>query len=123
MRDRDTIKGLENLANTFLKKHPVVFGIKDSWLCYELLMQAQLLIDTQEEEIKRLADVVQKTDEAFYRKCDEVKRAKREAITEFAERLKDKSISRFQSRPYDDVVTGDIIDNLVKEMVGDTNDR
>ena len=43
------------------------------------------LINRQKAEIERLTAVVDKTDAAYFRKVDEVQRAKAEAIKEFAE--------------------------------------
>jgi archaellum component FlaC len=47
-----------------------------------------------------------------------IKTAKTEAIKEFAERLKEKAMQKFDWNEYVEV---EEIDNLVKEMVGDDN--
>lgn len=73
-------------------------------------------------EIDRLRDVVEKTDNAYYRKVDEVRTAKANAITEFAENAKEELyewVGADNSIPFYRIKK--VIDTLVKEMVGDNN--
>ena len=51
------------------------------------IYKMQKLIESQKAEIERLRDVVDKTDAAYYRKVDEVRVAKAEAIKDFAETI------------------------------------
>ena len=85
----------------------------------ELMESFIEMFNRQKAEIERLRDVVEKTDNAYYQKVDEVRIAKANAIKEFAELIKQNHGALFNtiySRRF-----GEIIDNLAKEMVGDDN--
>ena len=56
---------------------------------------------------------------SFYNELKQLKIAKSEAYKEFAERLKEKAMQKFDWNEYVEV---EDIDNLVKEMVGENND-
>lgn len=84
------------------------------------IVKLKIKVEQQKVEIERLWEVLENRGE-ICKSCDEkytekIKRAKTEAIKEFAERLKKIAIEK-GSVP---IVFVDI-DNLVKEMVGDNN--
>ena len=77
-------------------------------------------------QIQKDYDYTRKQALDFYDRIDDIKKAKSEAIKEFAERLKEKRYSRPMSQAEyfglseeKWVVNVDVIDNLVKEMVGE----
>ena len=86
-----------------------------------LMKDALSLVNRQKAEIERLtASVERLADESDARDIDEynmVCRVRAEAVKEFAERLKDEKLLCAGAVPWYDI--HEIIDNLVKEMVGD----
>lgn len=114
--------------------------------CFSKLFKETLdLINHQRAEIERLKKIGTEADNFARAICNErmlkgkpvadyedlqeyIKKAKAEAIKEFAERLKEESsiecdVSMGFGRPcYEDAIPIIAVDNLVKEMVGDEND-
>ena len=81
---------------------------------FELICDALDFINRQQEEIEALV-AGQKTLQKY------IAKAKAEAVKEFAERLKEKSFKTIRNYGLTkDVVEVCDIDNLVKEMVGET---
>ena len=80
------------------------------------------LIDRQEAEIERLKkrnEMLSNTrDSVLITHARELRRAKSEAIKEFAERLK-RSLTEYPVCYFKEPVTSTQIDNLVEEMVGE----
>ena len=123
MTDNEIIKALECCKCDDCDNCPNDFGN-----CYANLAGYALdLINRQKAEIERLVGVIDKTDAAYFQKVDEVKRAKAEAVKEFAERLKDRKSVFYVDSPYGDYFDGisavsiGEINALIKEMVGDNN--
>ena len=130
MTDNEIIKALECCAyNSVCDGCPLREFCKTAKPSefYKLIID---LINRQKAEIERLVGVIDKTDAAYFQKVDEVKRAKAEAIKEFAERLKGKA----ETETYDELnpsgkmfhyeyryVDIEDIDTVYKEMVGDNN--
>ena len=110
MMDNEIIKSLKCCAAALM--------YDDEGNLYRLALD---LINRQKAEIERLCAVVDKTDAAYYRKVDEVRIAKAEAIKEFAERLKEKFLCDEQIVGMAWVNAIAHTDILVKEMVGDSN--
>lgn len=80
---------------------------------YELYFKQQAEIERLEEDSKRLKKVQMQLDDL----CIMHRTIRAEAIKEFAERLKERARPTAE---FCEVVLGADIDNLVKEMVGDT---
>ena len=77
----------------------------------------------QRRQIRELCDVCDMFEEVADRAFGSVEKVKADAIKEFAERLKNKLVATTKTIAGDYVfkISGDFIDNLVKEMVGDNN--
>lgn len=91
---------------------------------YELNEKALDLITRQQVEIERLniENMLTMSERnafraSFYEVSKQLKTAKSKAVKEFAERLKEKAMQKFDWNEYVEV---EEIDNIVKEMVGDT---
>lgn len=130
MTDSELIKALENLINTYNEK-----GV---YVDTENLQQQVLdLINSQKEEIERLKSQCENTQIGYnFLKSDferlkgstivnnimEIQRIKREAkaeaYKEFAQIIKDKWFDNRYDSP--DIDFDDFIDNLLKEMVGES---
>ena len=146
MTDNEIIKALECCKNDDCDNCPNDFGN-----CYANLSGYSLeLINRQQEEIDRLrkevnlvsiqfqdlqeryeevqTEIEQWKEEANkYQKLwctsvDDIETAKSEAYKEFAERLKDGAQMADCFDSYNMVVGTHFIDNLLKEMVGETDD-
>ena len=119
MTDNEIIKALED------KTHKAEYSWVDSSYCdveVSLLKNALDLINRQQAEVERLQKGNDELGKAiagayelncFLEATRKIVRV--EAIKEFAERLDKKTIATAE---YCDVVLGQDIDNLVKEMVG-----
>ena len=88
------------------------------------IVDLKIKVEQERAEIDRLRKVLENSGE-ICKSCDEkytekIKRAKADAIKEFAERLKKKAgIFPYHYKGLIKAVTVEKIDNLVKEMVGD----
>ena len=122
MTDNEIIKALELCANLEECKDCPMANMQkyDTDICeHQIMLYALDLINRQKAEIERLTaerdamhqDVI--TAEEYAWQC---KTAKAESIKEFAERLK----SRLITVTY--INFDDIINNLLKETVGDNNE-
>lgn len=89
---------------------------EDTFYC-EILRDALDLINRQQAEIEQWKEEANRYQNLYCMSEDDIGKAKSEAVKEFAERLKDKSLTKWD---YHDAVDIEEIDNLVKEMVGDT---
>jgi hypothetical protein len=119
MNDNEIIKALEccSLNINVCDYCPIDQKNKDNCNCGMLLTQCSLdLINRKTAEIERLKGSIMAGAEVVRAVEQELKTAKVEAIKEFAERLKEKRDGG--TYPY---VLVNVIDNLVKEMVGDDN--
>lgn len=127
MTDDEIIKALECCAQPILicSECPY-YDIHVPYPCADQLKWAALnLIDSQKAEIERLNTENMLTlsernafRTSFYEVSKQLKTAKSEAVREFAERLKENLQWDVE---YDNkLVFESDIDNLVKEMVGDT---
>lgn len=108
MTDNEIIKALECCKSSVASCEECPMYVKGV-IChgYELNKKALALIISQQAEIERLQKY--NTDVAYKHRNDGIK--------EFAERLKDKSLTKWD---YHDAVDIEEIDDLVREMVGDT---
>lgn len=115
MTDKEIIKALES------EIHLVEYADSSyaDNVSLELLKNALDVINRQQAEIEMLESIIN-TDNQMIKslnKCYEI--SKTEAIKEFADRLKEKFLTAFDSYAY--VTYGDVvmaIENIVKEMVG-----
>ena len=138
MTDEQIIKGLECCADdSVIRCEECPYGV-NIFACNQMQMRKDALdlINRQQAEIEKLdkesTNIVKMLDE----KCDECiefnnRRAKAEAIKEFAERLhchcesiinepwNEKAYPNSWACAYKEFE--DVIENLVKEMVGDTD--
>ena len=136
MTDNEIIKALECCSN-YNDCDKCNFEPKDNkkktiGCCLEIMKNALDTITRQQAEIERLKECpkcVYEYDGEITEYCVQgpcsnfktVEQVKSEAYKEFAERLKDRSDSRFDySELVFEISEGDI-DNLVKEMVGEDN--
>lgn len=116
MTDAEIIKALECCAGD--DGCDVCPMYKPSSECItELQGKALDLINRQKAEIERLKRLLEE-EEAKYKEC--AKRFYKEAIKEFAERLKDKQQTFISDEYAYKFIYLIEIDNLAKEMVGDT---
>ena len=117
MIDNEIVKALECHASDaeFCKLCPLT---NEEWCSVKLARNTLDLINYQQAEIERLS---KKNEELAEILSDTIRiryaEAKAEAIKEFAERLQQRTRPTLE---YCEVVLGSDIDNLVKEMVGDT---
>ena len=88
---------------------------------YQLCEDTLDLINRQEAEIERLNDVVQRLQYHSRNLCIlekmQINRIKSNSIREFVSRLKNIVVSKYE---YTDIRVFEEIDNLVKEMVGES---
>lgn len=132
MTENDIIKALEQHIESTKN---IKYGARKKTLVdAELLKDILDLINRQQAEIEKLKEASEEAVSCFHRmeslyniKCMELKVAKAEAVKEFAERLKEKAVDvgicDAQGNGYGGatvILIGDI-DNLVKEMVGETD--
>lgn len=76
------------------------------------------LINRQKTEIEKLNEIIKNCHQEILRKCDDCnEQIKAESYKEFAERLKEKALLRWDWDSYVDNIKD--IDNLLKEMIGD----
>ena len=78
------------------------------------------IVEQQQAEIERLKKLLAEADTS-YNKC--AKRFYKEAIKEFTERLKSSIYINTDLLVYQCEEVESVIDGIVKEMVGETNDR
>ena len=115
MTDNEIIKALELCVyGDYAKCH---YDCPYKRHCSLLTKDALDLINSQNAEIDRLRDVVEKTDNAYYQKVDEVRTAKAEAIKEFVVKL----LFEFRAGVFGYSYIRHIIKSIAKEMVGDNN--
>ena len=126
MTDNEIIKALECCSDDepkFCSVCPYYLQDKDNDYCREDMNKDALsIINRQKAEIERLEDL----GKCYYTSLQQIAKSnheiKAEAIKEFAERLKKVSAKRTRD-VYGERIFFKDIDNLVKEMVGDTNDQ
>ena len=120
-----TDEQIKKMLGTIIKQneHKVLNGIPNNICCLnmELTKAMRDLINRQEAEIDELSG-------AILRLVVALENAKSEAIKEFAERLKKSAFDcdvsfGFGREHYTEAVTVFEIDNLVKEMVGENDER
>ena len=119
MTDNEIVKALTEFRNTLDDGYSTAIeygGKRDEWIEKELnlLCDAIDLINRLQTENERLSQFGVTLLRNGSKLFEEIQTAKAEAIKEFAERLK----SRLLTVSY--MNFDDVIDNLVKEMVGDT---
>ena len=131
MTDNEIIKALECCSTaqncTPCKYEPTEYQKGTVGCCNELMKNAIDLIKRQQAEIQRLNAMVSAAEDYVYPlpfktlHDEEIAKAKSEAITEFAERLKD--MHKHNTTSVVSLVTlfGDI-NKMVKEMTEDIND-
>jgi hypothetical protein len=132
MTDAEIIKALEYCKNQGFVSKCCECRYKNSSGCVELLITDALdLINRQKAEIERLeteyesvyeqarADILGNMADGGTSCHWCIEQHKAEAIKEFAERLKERKFYVNFCRMYRCVVSVKVIDNLVKEMVGD----
>ena len=126
MTDNEIIKALECCGKPVneecCSECPYYLGGQEN--CHKLLGDIIDLINRQQAEIERLSNFV--TEERCIEIAREmipaiVKQAKSEAYKEFAERLKE-SKKQYEGTLAGMTFTMTELDNLVKEMVGETDD-
>lgn len=129
MTDNEIIKALECCVRGNCKGCPREKELDEA--CASIVKDALELLYRQQAEIERLNSLV---DDHFWDFCSiagcegasndcwktcpdsHYNKIKNDAVKEFAETLKDKSLTKWD---YHDAVDIEEIDNLVKEMVGD----
>lgn len=117
MTDKEIINALECLCGDEIPCKDCAYK-SDAFACRRMTaIDALDLINRQQAAIERLTDYNENLQTANTALSNEILEAKSEAVREFAERLKDKSLTKWD---YHDAVDIEEIDNLVKEMVGDT---
>lgn len=128
MNDNKIIKALECCIKGTTSDVCVDCPLRTTDICTEeengVLKLALDLINHQQADNERLKKLLEEA-EAKYTKC--AKRFYKEGIKEFAKRLKDYYINHKRyKRPYAHTLIDylfDIIDDLVKEMVGDNDEK
>ena len=125
LTDKEIIKALEQCVKRGNRNY-------DTDLVLDLItrQQAEILrlksmnqakLDTIHDlqvEIEQLKEEANKYQNLWCMAIDDIEKAKSEAVKEFAEKLKEKAMQKFDWNEYVEV---DEIDNLVKEMAGDDN--
>jgi FtsZ-binding cell division protein ZapB len=128
MTDNDIIKALEFCADSRdTDKHCLKCPYCNESYCLDKMMADALdLINRQKAEIERLKEkhklAVEEREANVKGFTESLKTVKAEAIKEFAERLKEKGMPVTGGRGFEGVYvmcSNIVIDNLVKEMVGD----
>lgn len=131
MTDNEIIKALECCADEISRCYECPYESLRYSECYELITRNAFdLINRQKAEIERLQSELSIWKDIAHRETIYVSIAKAEAVKEFAERLKEelegeyiKATNRLENAQNIVVSTNiKIIDNLVKEMVGENND-
>lgn len=119
MTDTEIIKALECCCkNNNCEGCPLDYLTFSSQCASELAVKSLDLINRQKAEIERLKKLLEEAD-VNYNKC--AKRFYKEAIKEFAYRLKQKSEYYENGQGWEGrICYEDDIDKLLKEMVGDT---
>lgn len=135
MTDNEIIKALEHCKNQGFVSKCCECRYKNASGCVEYLITDALdlinhqkaEIENQSENFKRLVAEHRKlqTDyssmqSTLAKMSMGVEQAKAEAIKEFAERLKTEKTTAISCHTFEEVVRKSDINNLVKEMVGDT---
>lgn len=122
MTDKNIIKALECCINDDCDNCPDTFGNCE----HNAMRNALNLINRQQEEIERLKIENQSLRGAANSYKLHYNEAKTEAVKEFADRLKaldrlDVDVSYGYGREhYTEAIAVNLIDNLIKEMAGDT---
>ena len=128
MTDEKIIKAMKFCSDTNCLYCPLLDAPLQEKECKSnLILNALDLINRQKAEIESLQNDLRIWKNIAHRETSYVENARAEAIKEFAERLKEKRYLRPMSQAEyfglceeKWVVNVDVIDNLVKEMVGDT---
>ena len=122
MTDNEIIKALECLfGRVYCRECPYSLRYEFPLCQQQVAKDAFDLINRQQAEIERLKQSLNIELENFATEYDN--KIKSEAVKEFVERLKDRSDSRFDYSELVFEISEDDIDNLVKEMVGENDDR
>ena len=117
MTDSDIVKAFESLFKKLLN---VKYELKITRKELLALNRVDTLIKRQQAEIERLKGYNENLQTANVALSNEILDIKTEAIKEFAERLKEKSLVLTGGVTlYGKIVTVSKIDNLVKEMTED----
>lgn len=122
MTDAEIIKAYEDKVDLIASMTSVYLDEEDGFNLYEVMKNTLDLINRQKAEIERLTINMN----AFGLGMKREKERADNAIKEFAERLKEEcsfecDVSLGYGRPcYEDAVPIIAIDNLVKEMAGET---
>lgn len=119
MTDSEIIKALEYCAQPIpICKECPCYDPHVPYPCADQLKWAALnLIDSQKAEIEKLNTENQSLRSAATSYKIHYNKARAEAVREFAEKLKNNLTKNFLI-PY--VIVSEIVDNTLKEMVGDT---
>ena len=122
MTDNEIIKALECCTDESYENCNECPYSTDTLSCERLkLLEDSLdLINRQKSEIERLKKEVSIARDAYISIQDRYEHTKAEAYKEFAERLNEKAQIADCFDSYNMVVGTHFIDNLLKEMVGDT---
>lgn len=114
MTDNDIVKAFESLFKKLLN---VKYELKITRKEFLALNRVDTLIKRQQAEIERLYEEANHYQNLWCKAEEDAHNAKSEAINEFAERLKEKSlVTRGDFGLYGKIVVVSKIDNLVKEM-------
>ena len=125
MTDNEIIKALECCTDESYENCNECPYSTDTLSCERLkLLEDSLdLINRQKAEIERLKKEVSVARDAYISIQDRYEHTKTEAYKEFAERLNEGAQIADCFDSYNMVVGTHFIDNLLKEMVGEENDR
>ena len=123
LSDNEMIKALEYCEDSRdTDKHCLKCPYCNESYCLDKMMaDALFLINRQKAEIERLQSMNNAKLDMIHDLRTDLETTKSEAIKEFAERLKGKMFIADDN--FNPVVLEADIDNLVKEMVGDGDDR
>ena len=123
MTDNEIIKALEYCEDSaYTDKHCLKCPYCNESYCLDKMMADALnLINRQKAEIDELTDTLDATIDGQKTLMQYIKTIRADAIKEFAERVKNKLTATTKTIAGDYVfeISGDFIDNLAKEMVGD----
>lgn len=122
MTDSDIIKALECCTRDGECSACPMRGLKTIGCVERLIVSALDLIKRQQAEIERLEGLATNMEYCANHALDEIEKEKREAIKDFAERLKEKAYTaenEWSRGGHPLVVEVDDIDELVAEMEGE----
>ena len=120
MTDSELIKALEYSINTYNEKGVYVDTENLQQQVLDLIKRQQAKIDKLEKTRQRQAYLLCNLRGQKYELMNRISVVKNEAYKEFAEIIKDKWFDNRYDSP--DVDFDDFISNLLKEMVGETDD-